>query len=294
MNGPGGADVALHAATLRYGRHLIWEDLDLEVAPGERLAVLGPNGAGKTTLLKVLLGLIPLSAGTVTIDGRPPAHGSEQAGYLAQQRMFDPDLPIRGRDLVQLGVDGHRLGLPRAHCPQAEAAIEAVGAGSYASAPVGRLSGGQQQRLRIAQALAGGPRLLLCDEPLLSLDPASQQSVTALFDDYCRAHGTTLVLVTHEITPIAGIIDRVLYVARGRWAAGSPDTVMDTETLSALYGSHIDVIRVHDRIVVVGEGGGPHHPPGGSHQGHGHDRGQGRGDLDGGGYPGHPAQGGHR
>jgi len=290
MTSPGGAEVALRAATLRYGHHLIWENLNLDVAPGERLAVLGPNGAGKTTLLKVLLGLIPLTAGTVTIDGRPPTRGSPQIGYVAQQRVFDPDLPIRGRDLVQLGVDGHRRGLPWAHSRQADAAIEAVGASSYATVPVGLLSGGQQQRLRIAQALAGGPRLLLCDEPLLSLDPASQQSVTALLDGYRRAHGTTIVIVTHEITPVAEIIDRVLYVAAGRWAAGSPDTVMTTETLSALYGSHIDVIRVHDRIAVVGDGDGPHHPPGGSHQGHGHDD----GGHDHGGDPGHPASGGHR
>ena len=288
MNVPGGAVVALRAATLRYGRHLIWENLDLDVAPGERLAVLGPNGAGKTTLLKVLLGLIPLTAGTVTIDGRPPSRGSPRIGYVAQQRVFDPDLPIRGRDLVQLDVDGHRLGLPWKRSVQADAAIDAVGASSYAAAPVGLVSGGQQQRLRIAQALAGGPRLLLCDEPLLSLDPASQESVTALFDGYRRAHGTTMVLVTHEITPVAQIIDRVLYVVGGRWAAGTPETVMTTETLSALYGSRIDVIRVGGRIVVVGEGAGAHQPPGGSHQGHGHDN----DDRGHGGLSGHPAPGG--
>jgi zinc/manganese transport system ATP-binding protein len=289
MSMPGGVAIALRGAMLRYGRHLIWENLDLDVAPGERLAVLGPNGAGKTTLLKVLLGLVPLSAGTVTIDGRPPAHGSPRIGYLAQQRVFDRDLPIRGRDLVQFGVAGHRLGLPWRRSRLADDAIAAVGAAPYAAAPVGLLSGGQQQRLRIAQALAGGPRLLLFDEPLISLDPASQQSVTGLLDDYHRAHGTTMVLVTHEITPVAGIIDRVLYVAGGRWAAGTPDEVMTTETLSSLYGSHIDVIRVHGRIVVVGDSAGAHHPPGGSHEGHGHDGGDG-----GGGLPGHPAQEGHR
>ena len=265
MSGSGGAAIALRDATLRFGHHVIWENLDLDVAPGECLAILGPNGAGKTTLLKVLLGLLPLSAGTVTIDGRPPGRGSAQIGYLAQQRAFDPDLPIRGRDLVQFGFDGHRRGLPWTRARQVDATIAAVGAASYAGAPVGRLSGGQQQRLRIAQALAGGPRLLLCDEPLLSLDPASQQAVVALLSRYHREHGTTVVFVTHEITPVAGLVDRVLYVAGGRWAAGSPETVMTTETLSALYGSHIDVIKVHGRIVVVGgdsAAGVVHHPDG--------------------------------
>ena len=214
MTGNGGAAVALRGATLRFGHHVIWEDLDLDIAPGECLAILGPNGAGKTTLLKVLLGLLPLSAGTVTIDGQAPRRGNARTGYVPQQRDFDRDLPVRGRDLVQFGVDGHRRGLPFTRARQVDAVIEAVGARDYADAPVGLLSGGQQQRLRIAQALAGRPRLLLCDEPLLSLDPASQQSITALLNQYRREHGTTVVFVTHEITPVAGFVDRVLYVSR--------------------------------------------------------------------------------
>ncbi len=115
--------------------------------------------------------------------------------------------------------------------------------------------GGQQQRLRIAQALAGGPRLLLCDEPLLSLDPAAQEEIVAVIDGHRRQHGTTVVYVTHEITPIADVVDQVLYVAAGRWAAGSPGTVLTTQSLSVLYGTHIDVIRVHDHIVIVGGDG---------------------------------------
>ena len=288
----GGAAVMLRGATLRFGHHLIWENLNLEVPPGECLAVLGPNGAGKSTLLKVLLGLLPLSAGTVTIDGRPPGRGSPQVGYVAQQRVFDRDLPIRGTDLVGFGLDGHRLGLPWPRARRVGAAIAAVGAGSYAAAPVGLLSGGQQQRLRIAQALVGGPRLLLCDEPLLTLDPASQQAVVSLLSGYAREHGTTVVFVTHEITPVAGLVDRVLYVAGGRWAAGSPETVMTSQALSALYGSHIDVIRVHGQIVVVGgDGAGGHHPPGRSHLGHGHGHPGHEHDA---GHGGHPAPGGGR
>jgi len=217
-----GNAVTLRGATLRFGQHLIWADLDLDIAPGQCLAILGPNGAGKTTLLKVLLGLLPLSAGAITIDGRAPRRGSAQTGYIPQQRDFDPDLPIRGRDLVQFGVDGHRRGLPFTRGRQVDVVIAAVGAQDYADAPIGLLSGGQQQRLRIAQALAGQPRLLLGDEPLLSLDPSSAESVIALLDAYRREHGSTIVMVTHEIPPAAGFFDRVLYVAAGRWAAGTP------------------------------------------------------------------------
>jgi len=258
MNARGGAAVALRGATLRFGEHVIWENLDLDVAAGECLVILGPNGAGKTTLLKVLLGQLKLSAGTITIDGRPPGRGSAADGYVAQQRIFDPALPIRGRDLVQFGVDGHRPGLPRTRARQVDPAIEAVGAQGYADVPIGLLSGGQQQRLRIAQALAGSPRLLLCDEPLTSLDPSAQAEIVAVIDRHRREHGSTVVYVTHEITPVAGVVDQVLYVAAGRWAAGPADTVLTTRTLSALYGTHIDVIRVHGHIVIVGgDGTGP-------------------------------------
>lgn len=250
-----GMALELRGATLHLGDRVIWEGLDLDVAPGECLAVLGPNGAGKTTLLKVLLGLLPLAAGTVTLDGQPPRRGSAEIGYVAQQRDFDRDLPVRGRDLVQFGVDGHRHGVPWRRARQVDATIAALGAGAYANAPVGQLSGGQQQRLRIAQSLVGEPRLLLCDEPLLSLDPASQQAVVALVDRYHREHGTTVVFVTHEINPVISFVDRILYVAAGRWAAGSTEDVMTTEALSALYGTHVDVVRVHDRILVVGEEG---------------------------------------
>jgi len=256
----GGAAIELRGATLRVGHHLVWEGLDLDIAPGECLAVLGPNGAGKTSLLKVLLGLLPLSGGTAAIDGHPPARGSPSVGYVPQQRAFDRDLPIRGRDLVGLGLDGHRHGLPRTKARRVGQVIDAVGASSYASAPIGLLSGGEQQRLRIAQALVGDPRLLLCDEPLLSLDPSSQGEVVSVIDAYRRTHGATVVFVTHEINPVVGVIDRVLYVAGGRWAAGSAAEVMTSASLSRLYGSHIDVIEVHDRIVVVGgKDGDIHH-----------------------------------
>ena len=272
----GGAAVSLRSATARLGNRSVWSDLSLDIAPGECLAVLGPNGAGKTTLLRVLLGLLPLASGTVTIDGRPPRRGSVDIGYVAQQRVFDRDLPIRGRDLVQFGVDGHRRGLPRTRGRDVDAAIAAVGATAFASSAVGMLSGGEQQRLRIAQALVGRPRLLLCDEPLLSLDIASQQGVVQLLERHRREHGTTVVFVTHEINPVIGFIDRVLYVAAGRWAAGSTNDVMTTSTLSSLYGTHVDVVRVHDRIVVVG---GDVEGAAGVHHLHGSDLGTGLGGV---------------
>jgi zinc/manganese transport system ATP-binding protein len=216
--------------------------------------VLGPNGSGKTTLLRVLLGLQPLAAGTVEIAGRAPHRGDPRLGYVPQQRAFDRDLPVRGRDLVRLGLDGHRGGLPlrrRSARARVDAAIAAVGAAGYANAPVGRLSGGEQQRLRIAQALLGEPLALLCDEPLLSLDLAHQQEVTALLDARRREAHTAIVFVTHEINPILPYANRVLYLVGSRWAVGRPEEVLTSQRLSALYRAPVEVIRLGGRILVA-------------------------------------------
>jgi zinc/manganese transport system ATP-binding protein len=262
--------VSLRAATLRFGERVLWDCLDLEVAAGEIVAVLGPNGAGKTSLMRVLLGLQPLSSGEVLVNGTPPRRGNREVGYVPQQKGFDRDLPLRGVDLVRLGLDGHRWGparLSRAARQKVDAAIAAVGAGGYAGAPLGTLSGGEQQRLRIAQALLSEPSLLLCDEPLLSLDLGHQQAVMSLIDQRRREHGTAVLLVTHEINPILPLVDRVLYLVSGRWAVGTPAEVMTSERLTALYGAPVDVLRVRDRIIVVGApdlehdhlSGGHHH-----------------------------------
>jgi zinc/manganese transport system ATP-binding protein len=247
--------ISLVGAGLHQGGRWLWRDVDLDIAPGEFIAVLGPNGAGKTSLLRVLLGLTPLSAGTVTVGGAAPHRGSHLVGYIPQQKGFDADLGARGRDLVRLGADGHRFGLPwpnRQVRDRVDAAIASVGAAAYADAPIGRLSGGEQQRLRVAQALLDEPSVLLCDEPLLSLDLNHQQGVVDLIDTRRRIAGTAVVFVTHEINPILPFVDRVLYFAAGRWAAGPVEDVMTSERLSDLYGVAVDVIRVRERIIVVG------------------------------------------
>jgi zinc/manganese transport system ATP-binding protein len=253
--------VRLRGASLRFGARELWRGLDLEVAPGEFLAVLGPNGGGKTSLLKVLLGLQPLSAGTVEVCGRRPRRGSDLVGYVPQQKAFDRDVPLRGRDLVRLGLDGHRwgTGLPNRKARSRVAqAIEDVGASAFADAPLGLLSGGEQQRLRIAQALLGDPRVLLCDEPLLSLDLHHQAATSELIDRRRREHNTSVLFVTHEVNPVLPMVDRVLYLVGERWAIGAPDEVLTGACLSRLYESQIDVLRLRGRIVVVGAPDGAH------------------------------------
>jgi zinc/manganese transport system ATP-binding protein len=264
-------NVRLRGATLRFGDRELWAGLDLDVAPGEFLAVLGPNGSGKTSLVKVLLGLQRLSAGTVEVCGRRPRRGSTHVGYVPQQKSFDRDVALRGRDLVRLGLDGHRwgTGLPsRSARERVEQAIAQVGATEFAEAPLGKLSGGEQQRLRIAQAMLGDPSVLLCDEPLLSLDLNHQQETSELIDQRRRSAATSVLFVTHEINPILPMVDRVLYLAGSRWAVGPPDEVMTSERLSELYGAQVDVLRVRGRVIVVGAPDSAHGDPDGAHHHH--------------------------
>jgi zinc/manganese transport system ATP-binding protein len=253
---PVGAPVLeLRHASLRFGRRHLWSGLNLRVEAGEFLAVLGANGSGKTSFLRAILGLQRLDTGTVLVAGRPPRKGRDDIGYVPQQRRIDPLTPLRSRDVVGQGLDGHRWGVgwpSRGRTRRIDAVLDAVGASRYADLPVGLLSGGEQQRVRIAQALVADPKLLLCDEPLLSLDLRSQHTVTALVDERRRSTETAVVFVTHEINPVLPYVDRVLYLADGQFRVGSVDEVLNSATLSELYGVPVDVIRIGDRILVAG------------------------------------------
>lgn len=254
--------IKLESAAASRGGRLVWSDLDLELPPGEFVAVLGPNGAGKSTLLEVVLGVVPISEGRITVLGDSAGSRNSQIGYLPQRRSFDSGTRIRGRDIVRLGLDGTRLGvsLPRAISRWGRIAvrrvnevIDLVGAGSYASRPIGELSGGEQQRLLIAQALARRPQMLLLDEPLDSLDLSNQGAVAALVQRICRTEGVTVLLVAHDVNPILGYLDRVIYFAGGRGVEGRPRDVITSKILSELYGVPIEVLETSDgRLVVVG------------------------------------------
>ncbi|MCW2687732.1 MAG: ATPase component of Mn/Zn ABC-type transporter [Mycobacterium sp.] len=252
--------VELRGARLAFGDRVLWDHLDLTVHAGEFVAVLGPNGTGKTSLLKVLLGQLKLSAGTATVAGEPVTKGSDRIGYVPQHRSMDRGLSLRGRDLVRLGVDGHRWGVTNLRPADrsrrrsaVQTALRQTNAVHLAGVPVGVMSGGELQRIRIAQALATDPVLLLCDEPLLNLDPANARLVSALINQRRREADTAVLFVTHEVNPVLPYVDRVLYLVDGRFRIGTVEEVMTSETLSELYRADIQVIKVSNRYVVVGE-----------------------------------------
>jgi zinc/manganese transport system ATP-binding protein len=247
-------------ASVALAGRTVWSGINAQIENGEFVAVLGPNGVGKSTLVKAILGLIPLSAGRIRVLGKPAGQANHQIGYLPQRRSFDASLRVRGVDVVRLGLDGDRWGLPlpghraRAAAARVDELIHLVGADDYARRPIGELSGGEQQRLLIAQALARRPRLLLLDEPLDSLDLPNQAAVAALISRICRAEDVAVVIVAHDVNPILSYLDRVIYLAHGGAVAGTPREVITSATLSRLYGTPIEVLTTSDGcLVVVGQ-----------------------------------------
>ncbi len=239
------------------GRQIL-DDVSFRVTAGEFTGLIGPNGAGKTTLLKVILGLQRPSAGTVAVAGQPRSRRNPLVGYVPQKVLLDPDMPMRARDLVALGADGHRFGIPlrsRARQDAVAEMLHAVDADRFADARVGLLSGGEQQRVLIAQALISRPRLLLLDEPLANLDLRSGQEIVSLLARIAREQQVAVLLSAHEMNPLLPVMDRVVYLAGGRAASGPTSEVIRSDVLTSLYGYHVDVLHVHGRVLVIaGEG----------------------------------------
>jgi zinc/manganese transport system ATP-binding protein len=245
----------LDAVGVRLGGRQVLSDVTFSLGKGEFTGVIGPNGAGKTTLLRVILGLLEPSAGRVLVDGEP-LHNKNKAsiGYVPQKLVIDPDMPLRARDVVSLGIDGYRLGFgfpSRQRRELIDKTLADVGAAGYADARVGELSGGEQQRVLVAHALISGPRLLLLDEPLANLDIKSEQEIVAVLAKLAREQEIAVLLSAHDMNPLLGVMDRIVYVANGRAATGATDEVVTSEGLTRLYGHHVDVVRVHNRVLVV-------------------------------------------
>jgi zinc/manganese transport system ATP-binding protein len=249
---------------VRLGGRQILRDVSFTMREGEFTGLIGSNGAGKTTLLKVILGLQPPTSGTVRVAGQTRARRAGLVGYVPQKIALDPDMPMRARDLVGLGLDGQRLGLPLPSARRRKLVgemLSAVGAGRFADTRVGNLSGGEQQRVLIAHALISRPRLLLLDEPLANLDIGSEQDVVTVLSRVAREQQVAVLISAHDMNPLLPVMDRLVYLAGGRAATGTTAEVVCTDVLSDLYGQHVDVIRVHDRILVVaGRGGGTRVP----------------------------------
>ncbi|MGO9753980.1 MAG: metal ABC transporter ATP-binding protein [Solirubrobacteraceae bacterium] len=230
----------------------VLDNVSFTIRSGQFTGLIGSNGAGKTTLLRVILGLQAPTHGHVSLSAGASRRGG--LGYVPQKFLLDPDMPVRARDLVALGLDGHRLGPgrpSRARRQRVDAMLEAVDARSFADARVGRLSGGEQQRILIAHALVSEPKLLLLDEPLASLDLRSGQEVVSLLARIGREREIAILISAHEMNPLLPVMERIVYLAAGHAASGPTDAVVRSDVLTKLYGHHVDVLRIHGRVLVV-------------------------------------------
>ena len=253
--------LSVEGLSVRLSGRDVLRDVSFSIRPGELTGLIGSNGSGKTTLFRAILGLQAVSTGRVLLDGRPRARRNPLIGYVPQKFLLDPDMPLRARDLVGLGIDAHRFGIPRpsrARRALIEEMLEAVDARGFADARIGQLSGGEQQRVLIAHALIARPQRLALDEPLANLDLRAGQEVVALLARIASEQRIAVLISAHEMNPLLPVMDRIVYLAGGRAASGTTAEVVRADVLSELYGSHVDVLNVHGRVLVVAGAGDEH------------------------------------
>jgi zinc/manganese transport system ATP-binding protein len=239
-----------------YRDKTVWQGANFEFGRGEFIAVIGPNGAGKTTLFRMLLGLQPPLSGSLEIFDKPPRRGNPRIGYVPQRHMIDSDTNVECLELVRLGLSGNRWGFnPFSHGDRDAAvlALDGVGASELAHRPLGVLSGGELQRIFLAEALVSKPDILLLDEPLSNLDLRRETDLLHQINSVVRTRGVTALLIAHNINPLLPHLDKVMYIANGKVATGKPSEVLTSESLTALYGIQVEVLRdPHGNVAIIG------------------------------------------
>lgn len=242
--------------TVGYKDKIVWKDASFSVKRGEFVAVIGPNGAGKTTMFRLLLGLQNPINGTIKIFNDNPKRGNSKIGYIPQRHTIDNETNIECVELVRLAFSGNKFGFSfssKEEKKMANDTLKAVGALELANKSLGSLSGGELQRVFLAEALVSNPEILLLDEPLSNLDIRRIKDLVGLMNNVVRSRNVTAFLVAHDINPLIQFLDKVIYIANGKVATGTPEEVLTSKRLSALYGTNVEVL--HDskgNIVVVG------------------------------------------
>lgn len=239
---------------VRLGGRDILQGVNAQITSGEFIGVFGPNGAGKSTLMRCILGLIPLCSGSISVFGEPPGQANRVIGYMPQSRTTLEGTALTARALVSAVAGGNRWGLPwNSPVVRAEVdrVIELAGAEEYANRAFSALSGGEKQRIALAQALLDKPRLLILDEPLASLDPRNQMRMVESIAKIKATTGAAVLFIAHDVNPLLKVMDRVIYVAGGGVAIGSPDEIISSAALSKLYGAQIDVVRAEGKVFIV-------------------------------------------
>lgn len=246
--------LSFHHVGIRFGDQEIIRDFSADIAEGEFIGIFGPNGVGKSTLMRALLGLCPISSGSILLFGEAPGKGNRAIGYLPQSQPHLENTSLTARALVTAVHRGEKWGIPWSSSKSnraVEQSLELVGATDYADRPFSFLSGGEKKRVMLAQALIDQPKLLILDEPLASLDPKNQMLLIQRIVQIREETGVTILFIAHDVNPLLGAMTRVMYMAQGNVALGSVEKVISNESLSTLYGMKIHVLRVEGRLFIV-------------------------------------------
>jgi manganese/iron transport system ATP-binding protein len=214
--------VVLRAANLGYADALILQDVNLEVHPGDLIAIAGPNGAGKTTLFRTILGFLPVLTGALTRNC-----ALSEFGYVPQSTTLDATFPITAREVVEMGGYGRLKpyrGFPPGERKRLESVLEQVGLSHLAKRLFFSLSGGQRQRMLIARALMVGPKILILDEPLAGCDPESQKAIGDLLISLSEQEGIAVFFSSHDLRMVRSVAKKILRADGGR--VGSDEGVV--------------------------------------------------------------------
>jgi len=247
--------IRLENVWVKFGDHIVLEDINLSVRNRDFLGIIGPNGGGKTTLLKVILGLIKPTEGNVTVLGNPPEKSRRFLGYVPQISQFDREFPATVLDVVLMGRLGAK-GFLRKYSSEdirvAEEVLESVNMLEFKDEHVGRLSGGQIQRVLLARALVTDPKILLLDEPTASIDEPTKIDIYELLKELNRK--VTIVLVSHDIGVISSYVEKIACLNRRLYYHGSKE--VEGEVIEETYQCPIyliahgfphRVLRRHDK-----------------------------------------------
>lgn len=250
-------NIVFDKVSLALGGREIFNNISFSIEMGEFVGLLGANGSGKTTLLRAMLGLVPITSGKISVFGKVPGEANPAIGYMPQTRSNVSAFRLRGRDFVAGVVEGQKFGLPWLGLvarKQVDRALELVEATELGGRPLNEMSGGERQRLLLAQALVGEPKLLLLDEPLISLDPGQQRNIVGLVKRLQTQLNIPVIFGSHELNPLLGAIDRVLYLGNTLAEIGEVKDVITGPVLSKLYGAPIEVYEINGRIFVMSGG----------------------------------------
>ncbi len=217
--------------TVKYGDHVILNDLNFWVNSGEIVAIIGPNGSGKTTLIKAILGLIP-HQGEVKIFGGPPRLALGDIGYVPQKLDFDRTFPLTVTEFLNLIKVKNR--------PWREEMLSETGVTAFTDKRIGELSGGQLQRLLIAKALLKEPKLLMLDEPTSGVDVAAEMTFFELIEHLNDIHNLTIMLISHEVQMVYKFATQILCLNKDLVCNGRPHEAITQEVLEQLYGKNIE------------------------------------------------------